>query len=430
MERHRPRTARRNRRAQALIAFAAALLVSICVPTLAFGGVSELLGGVLGGQAPRAGVPGTGTGFQPPLHTADPHGQGSVLGVDVGPSNQLPLPNGDPASGDEDIVVGDTRGDYSGGAYHGRVTILHAMVPLIGLSLPDIAFKTEEGQTNTGPLGPLQTQLDAVCTSSSVCLTLLAVNSTTSHSGSQNSFETAGATVGPPGTLSASVLKSSGNISDDGTCQTATGSSSWLDLDGLGGLLTADALQGSSSSKACNNGAPSQTNDSELLNVLGFGIPILPAGCNNGTADTEIIPPAPISSLIVAVCHADDSNGVGEPVSQTTAPYGVRDALDVFLLGGLVRIGVSDPESHAVAPPVVTPLGETGKGKGNPGGADNGNPAGPGDDGSTAAGEAQPGGESLAFTGMNLLLLALIGAGMLTAGLAVTTLSRHQRPAK
>src|SRR4051812_30128225 len=167
---------------------------------------------VMGREKDRTDIPGRDRGYQPPIHNSDPNGQGSVLDIDVGPSDSLPLSNNDPANGDEDIVVGDSRGEYSGGAYHRRGTILPAMVPLIGLSLPDIAVKTEQGQTNNGPLGPLQTQLDAVCTGSTVCLTLLGVNSTTSTQGSNNSFETAGATIGPPGTLSVSVLKSSGNI--------------------------------------------------------------------------------------------------------------------------------------------------------------------------------------------------------------------------
>ena len=435
MERHHVRPARfkrpavrRARRNRSVTAIATALLGMIAVPAIAFGAATDIVNGVLGGAggtADRAGVPGVGTGYQPPLHTSDPHGQGSVAVVDVGPSQDLPLPDSDPSNGDEDIVIGDSRGEYSGGQYHGRVTILRALIPIIGQNV-DISFKTEEGQTNNGPLGPLQAGLDTFCVDTSVCLTLLAVNSSTNSSGSQNSFQTAGADIGG-GAVTADVLSSSGNISDDGTCQTATGSSSWVDLD-VGGALTADALQGSSSSTSCNNGTQNQTNDSELLNVLGFGLPILPAGCNNGTADTNVIPPDPIDDLIVLACHADDSSGAGEAVNQAASPYGVREALTVFLLGGIVKITLSGPESHAQAPPAVVPAGETGGPGNNTDGP--GNP-GPGGDDTSVAGEAGPGaGDTLPFTGTNLLLLALIGAGLLAAGLAATTLSRHRETAK
>ncbi len=419
---------RRKRRARSTAATVAAILGLATVPALSFGAADDLVNGVLGGVGERAGIPGTGTGYQPPLHTGDPHGQGAVATIDIAPSDQLPLPNNDPANGDEEVVVGDSRGEQSGGKYHGRVTILHVgLLSAIGLPDVDIAFKTEEGQTSTGPLGPLQTQLDAFCTASgdAVCLTLLAVNSSTSSSGSQNSFQTAGASLFG-GLATVDVLESSGNISNDGTCQTASGSSSWLDLN-IAQVITADALQSSSTSQACNNGSQSQTNQSTLLDVFALGnIPILPMGCNDGTADTDVVPPAPIDDIIVASCHANDSNGVGEAVTQAGAPYGVREALSIFLLGGLIKIVASGPESKATAPPVIVPAGETG-GPGNPGNPGGpGGPDGPGDPGGPIAGEAQAGEDTLAFTGSNLLLLALIGAGLVTAGLAVTTLSRHR----
>ena len=431
MERHprparfkRPRV-RKARQRRSLAAFIAAFGALILVPTVAVGAAGDIVNGVLGGgAAERAGIPGTGTGYQPPLHTSGPHGQGTIATVDIAPSDQLPLPNNDPANGDEEIVVGDTRGEYSGGQYHGRVTILHAdLLAIIGLPAIDISFKTEEGQTNNGPLGPLQTQLDAICTSSTVCLTLLAVNSTTSSSGSQNSFETASASIGPPGTASADVLQSNGNISDDGTCQTATGNSSWVDVDVLG-VITADVLQATSTSQACNDGTSSQTNDSTLLNLLGFGVPILPPGCNDGTADTEVIPPAPLDALIVLACHANDSNGTSETVSQATSPYGVREALGAFLLGGLIKISLSGPESHAEAPPATAAAGEVGRGPGDPG--EPGGAGGAGGPGGPVAGEAGAGGDSLPFTGSNLLLLTLIGVGLIASGCAATTLSRHR----
>jgi hypothetical protein len=432
MERHRPRIARRNRRAQALIAFAAALLVSICVPTLAFGGVSELLGGVLGQATEKAGVPPS---YQPPLHGTNPHGEGTVGTVDLNPSASAPLP-GDPAAGDEDIVVGDSRGEQNGGTYHGRVEILH--VKLLGLINQDIGrFETNPGQTNNGPLGPVQAAINsAICTplgQPAGCVSVLAINSATTGTGSSNSFQLAGAnlTAALPVvgalTVAGGVAGSQGNISENATCQTATGSSNVANASvgatTITGVspITASVLSASSTSKACNNGTKSTTNDSTVATIAGQGIPVPATGCSgpNEVPNTSFTPLAPI---VAAVCNADDtSNG------QASAPYGVREALTVFGLAGVLKVALSGPESHAVAPD-ETAGGPDEKGAGAPAGAVGGPDAGNGATADEVAGGGN-GDDMLPFTGLNLVFLALVGVGLLACGLAASTLSRHRRAA-
>lgn len=426
MERHRSRPARSPRRAQALIAFAAALLVSICIPALAFGGASELIGGVLGQAGDRAGTPPS---YQPPLHGANPHGQGSVATIDLNPSNSTPLP-GDPAAGDEDIVIGDSRGEQNGGTYHGRVSVLH--VKLLGLINQDIGrFETNPGQTDNGPLGPVQSAINsAICTplgQPAGCVSVLAISSATTNSGSTNSFQLAGAnlaaTLPVVGalTVAGGVAGSQGNISENGQCQTATGSSNVANASvgatAITGVtpVTADVLSGSSTSKACNDGTKSTTNDSTVLTLAGQGVPVPAAGCSgpNEVPNTSFTPLAPV---VAAVCNADDKNN-----GQTSDPYGVREALAVFGLAGVIKVVLSGPESHAVAPD------ETAGGQGEPAGEVGG--PGPGAGDGSVANDASSGGDTLPFTGMNLLLLTLVGLGMVASGLAATTLSRHRRTA-
>jgi hypothetical protein len=139
--------------------------------------------------------------------------------------------------------------------------------------------------------------------------------------------------------------------------------------------------------------------------------------------------------LLAAVCNADDSNG-----SQTGAPYGVRDALAVFALitgdSPLLKVGAAGPESHAVAPagsstPPTTPSGGGGtKGAGGKGGNNGGNGGGGNGGGAgngPAAGTAAPGNGQLAFTGADLLALALVGGALILGGLALTTAGRRHR---
>jgi hypothetical protein len=303
--------------------------IVVGVPTLAAADpVGDLLHNLgLGGNAPTGGATGGGTAtpdagnppsYVPPLHGTDPHGQGSDATVDLTPSTTNPLP-GDPTQGNEEIIAGDSRGQQnSDGTYHGRVTLLYL------LGSPIIQVTSDPGQSNDGPLQPLQDGLDQICSASSnqLCLTVLGMHSSSNGNSSTNSFEAVGAHIGGAGGVNADVLTSNGNISSDGTCQTAHGDSGVAAANV--GPLTADALQGNSDSSACAGGTNSTHQDSTVVNLAGTGLPLPAAGCADGTANTNF---TPLSPLLAAVCNADDSNG-----SQTGSPYGVRDALAVFAL--------------------------------------------------------------------------------------------------
>jgi hypothetical protein len=448
---------RRKRRTMAVGAFAAALAISALAPSIASAQgnvVGDLLNGLLGGaqggggSAPAGNVPGSDGGYQPPLHGSNPHGQGTVGVADLVPSSDAPLPS-DPGDGDEDVVIGDTQGEQNAdGSYQGRVTLLHAN--LLGvINLDDLlgdflTIETSEGESKSGPLEPLNEALGQVCEASQgaggkLCLNLLDMQSSTTADGSTNSFEAAGADVAlGPITAKANVANSNGNISDDGTCQTASGDSSVASADVVG--ITADALQGSSSSTACQGGSNTQSNDSEVLNIAGFSFPIPVAGCGDGTANAEF---TALSPLLSTVCNADDSSG-----SQTSSPYGVREALAAFVLpiasaGGLVKVSAGGPESHAVAPasttppttdPPTNPPGDTaGDGSGvkggQGGGAGDGGGNGEAGSGGPASTAAQPGDGKLAFTGTNLIILAMIGAGLVLGGLLFSSVSGRGRRA-
>ena len=340
---------------------------------LGLGGNTSGSGGATSGGGTATPDAGTPPSYVPPLHGTEPHGQGSDATVDLTPGTTNPLP-GDPTQGNEDIIAGDSRGQQSSdGSYHGRVTLLYL------LGSPIIQVTSDPGQSNDGPLQPLQDGLDQICSASGnqLCLTVLGMHSSSTGNSSTNSFEGVGAHIGGPSGINADVLTSNGNISSDGSCQTAHGDSGVAAANV--GPLTADALQGNSDSSACNSGANTVHQDSTVVNLAGTGLPLPAAGCADGTANTNF---TPLSPLLSAVCNADDTNG-----SQTGAPYGVRDALDVFALitgnTALLKAGVAGPESHAVAPGggTTTPPGGPGgnggtKGAGGKGGNNGGNGGG------------------------------------------------------
>jgi len=369
----------------------------------------------------RAGVPPT---YTPPLHGTSPHGQGTDAVVDLTPSSSNPY-SSDPAQSGEDVVVGDSQGEQGTSGYSGGVTLAY----LFGHPL--IQVTSNAGESKDGPLQPLQDGLDQLCDASGnqLCLTVLGMHSSSGSNSSTNSFEAAGAHIAGQQGINADVLTSNGNISDDGTCQTAHGDSSVADANI--GPLTADALQGSSTSTACNSGAQSVDQSSTVVNLAGTGLPLPAAGCDNGTPNTNFDALSPLLSL---VCNADDTNG-----SQTDAPYGVREALSVFALitgdSALIKAGAAGPESHAVAPASsTTPTtagsggtkgangqggGKGGAGNGNGTGAGSGNGGGAGN--GSAAGSATAGNGQLAFTGADLLALGLVGGALILGGLGLTT---------
>ena len=206
------------------------------------------------------------------------------------------------------------------------------------------------------------------------------------------------------------------------------------------GALTADVLESSADSSACNNGsAPSQTNDSQVIALNDTGVPVPADGCADGTPNTEF---TPLNPLLSAVCNADDTNG-----SQTSSPYGVREALSAFVLAVLddsavAKATTAASESHAVAPAGPgtsgtpgTPGGGNGGNGGNGGGGngagngpngDNGDNGGNGEGAGAADVVSGNGPSSLAFTGSDLLVLGLLGAALLLGGLMLT--AAHGRP--
>jgi len=451
---------RRRLRTRGLAAFAAVLLVSISIPAAASAQgniVDDLLKGLgLGGSGggggaaePAAGVPPS---YTPPLHGANPHGQGDVAAVDLIPSDTLPLP-GNPSDADEDLVIGTSKGQETNGSYSGRVTILHAnllgIIDTDALGLHDLLnIETSEGQTETGPTAALNNALDTiVCPAlgGPGCLALLPMSSETTATGSQNSFAVAstdlsvdlglipviGPSLGVLG-LQSAAASSTGEISETSTCQTSKGTSNVADLDaGLPGIgpVSADALQGSSESQACNTGTSSVNQSSSVVNLQGAGLGIPVAGCANGTPNSDFNLELLGVVLASTVCNADTTNG-----GQTSSPYGVREALTIFALPALrlLKVTTAGPESHAVAPAATTPPDTPGT-PGNGGGGNEGEGGGGGNNGNPGGGPtstvAQPGGGELAFTGSNLLILGLMGAALILGGVGLARAStrRHQR---
>jgi hypothetical protein len=449
MYRKRRRSLRRRRRITALVASTAILAMVVGVPTLASANqVDDLLnglgvgGGSLGGStgssggstssAPadtRAGVPPT---YTPPLHGTNPHGQGTDAVVDLTPGTSNPL-SSDPSQSGEDVVVGDSSGEQGSSGYSGKVTLAY----LFGQPLIQVA--SNPGESKDGPLQPLQDGLDQLCDASGnqLCLTVLGMHSSTTSNSTTNSFEAVGAHVAGAEGVNADVLTSNGNASDDGTCQTAHGDSSVAGANV--GPLTADALQGSSTSTACSSGTQSVDQNSTVVNLAGTGLPLPSAGCADGTPNTNF---DALSPLLATVCNADDSNS-----GQTGSPYGVREALSLFALitgdTSVIKVAAAGPESHAVAPAAnTTPTtpgnggtaGAGGKGGnkgGNGSGNGNGNGSGSGAGNGSAAGSAAAGNGQLAFTGADLLMLGLVGGALILGGLLLTTTGgrRHRQTA-
>jgi hypothetical protein len=450
MYRQRRKKLHKRRRAALVVASAAVLALAIAIPTLASAsGVSNLLGqagagsggasGGSGGSAgttnvdPKAGVPPT---YTPPLHGTNPHGQGTDAVVDIQPSSTNPYagdPTSNPPGTGEEVIVGDSRGEQGASGYNGKVTLLY----LFGS--PVVQVTSNPGETKEGPLDPIQTQLlDAICTNSNgqACITLLKMHSATTGSGSENAFELLGVHLGGAQGLNADVLQSDGNISDDGTCQTSQGDSNVAKVS-AGGNPVLDALQGNSTSQACSGGASSTQQDSTVLKLGGNGLPIPASGCDNGTPNTNFVSLAP---LLATVCNAEDVNG-----SQTSAPYGVREALAAFALisgdSSLLKVTGSANESHAVAPGGTTPGtpggnggtagagGKGGNGNGGNGGNAGANGGGAGAGNGGAANQAAAGNGSLAFTGADLFVLGLVGGALILGGLALTTMAgrSHRR---
>ncbi len=302
-----------------------------------------LSGGGGGGSAAPSAEPtplAEGGSTEPGIDGTNPHGQGEALDV----TTDVPLL--DTIVGT--VVVGQSRGEQDAdGNYHGNVTV--ASVSGLGI---DISFPTDEGETETGPLDAVnQGILDSLCSASAVCLALLDFESTTDDNGSNNSFSVARANL-VEGLVSAGVIESEGNISDDGDCQTADGSSAVANAD-VATAVTAEAMNSSSQSEACDDGTESGgTGDSQVLNAANIEPLEVLAGCDETAVDDAFALSAVVFDLASGVCNGDDTNG-----AQADSPYNVRKALGLAVLPDLAEIlgidmlvDVSTSESRAVAP--------------------------------------------------------------------------------
>jgi hypothetical protein len=284
----------------------------------------------------------------PPLHGTNPHGQGTVAVVDTNPDPKRPY-SGDTTgkTDNEDIVVGRSRGEQSSdGSYHGHITV----AALFGNEL--IGVDSKPGETSHGPLDALQTSLlDAICSGSGgqLCLSLLTADSATTTSGSTNHFSVAHAKLGGDSGIEAGAAESNGNISGDSSCQSSHGDSTVADAK-AGGQAVASVAKSSTDSKACQGQAPTQTDSSSVIGLGGQGVPIPAPGCADGTPDTV----TGIPTLLPLICNGDDANA-----GQGSNPYGVRDALDAFVLASgttaAAKLTTAGSESTATAPAAAAP---------------------------------------------------------------------------
>lgn len=357
------------------------------------------------------------------------------MGVTSEPRNTPDSSNCSSPSSDDIVVVGSSCGQQtSNGSYHGHVTVLAlGGNEFIGMD------SDSSGSKATGSLapltGPLLTQLNSglaqLCSGSSgnVCLSVLNATSTTTSSGSQNSFQGVNADLGGASGLSIGILDSGGNISSTSSCQSADGSSSVATV-AAGGNTIVDAASSSDNSKACSDGTKSNTSNSDVLGgaISPLTSQIVP-GCPNGTPNTVVslfgqipIPPSPqLAQVIAAYCNATDSNG-----AQAAAPYGVNEGLTVVALGAL---GVHAPASESLA--TWPPLGSTSPTQGGPQPLQKGPGGSGGNGGNGGNGAAQPAAHAnngqLAFTGMNLALELLLVVALLGAGFTAWAASRARR---
>jgi len=330
----------------------------IALPTFSSGAtVKNDLRSFAPAPTPRVG-PADRAEIKPPLHGTNPHGQGTAAVIDLSPDATRPLTvdeNGTAAS--EDIVIGRSRGEQrSDGRYHGHVTV----AALFGNEI------IAGADTNPGD-APVDRAiaddlLEGLCTASGICIDAARVRSTTTNAASINSFSLTtlalGGSVTVPGlpvtpALAIRAAESTGNIVAEGACQTANGSSQVLDV--TAGGTVAEVAESASRSRACRAEAPTQTNTSRVVELGGAGVGIPAAGCADGTPDTETgLPP-----LLSIVCNADDSSATNPAGNQAAAPYGVRNALDVYVLAvpgisALAQVSAAQSESRAVAPAAVT----------------------------------------------------------------------------
>jgi hypothetical protein len=282
--------------------------------------------------------------YSPPGYGTNPHGQGTVASIGLGPSQTRPYtysPAGS-ASQNEQVVVGRGRSEQQAdGTYDAHTTI----AALFGNEL--LGVDANPGQSAQSPFQPLQSVLDNICTSSSgaICLSLLVADTAATSSGASTHFQTAGvksnlANLG----LNIDAASSDSSIQTTGSCQTSSGDSNVAGV-ALASGNVANVSKSATSSTACTGQSPSQTDSSSVIALGTAGLPLPAPGCADGTPNTV----SGIPALLPIICNADDQ-------TQVAAPFGVREALTVLGLNtglnqALIRAATASSESHAVAPP-------------------------------------------------------------------------------
>ncbi len=297
-------------------------------------------------STPAAHPAASGSSYTPPMYGTNPHGQGTVGDVALNPSSNVPYTYSTGGNSNA-IVVGRGRSEQQAdGTYDAHTTI----IGLFGNDL--IPEDASQGQSLHGPLNAIQTGiLDNLCTSTSmsVCLTVLAADTSANSSGASTHFQTAGVSSKALAGLTVGAATSNSSIQTTGNCQTSEGDSNVANV-----ALATGPVAGVSSSKetstACSGQTPTQSASSSVINLGATGVGLPAAGCANGTPNTAFSALVPLANI---VCNADD-------VTQAAAPAGVREALTVIglqLSGSteLLRATTAASESHAVAPASTTP---------------------------------------------------------------------------
>lgn len=399
--------------------------------------VDETVGGLLGGNGGGGGPSGGGPAplpgpapapapldatTEPEIDGTNPHAEGAVIDTTI----ENPL--GDPIG----VTVGQARGDQdANGDYHGLVNILAVdNLPLIGDQ--EIGIDTDEGESESSPIGAINDLLDQVCTAGDVCLGLLDYSSETTGKGSENNFSAASADV-LSGTVALGLVNSDGNISETKKCQNANSSSSAANVGVASDLISADAIESESESEACRGKTPTASGDSQTINLGALQAldPLNLIGCDQTAVDDEFEIPV----VVGGVCNGDDTNG-----SQADAPYNKRvalqvDALDdvLNLLGVDIDLDGSPSESLAQAPDATDPPDPECPDPNNPDCDDDPDDPNDPDDPDGPDGPGGPGGPSadspgsLPFTGADMGVLGLIGGLVMGSGLGLMAVADRRR---